>query len=149
MEKTNVIEDKGYYGYLRKNTEPICIIIENMGDFCGAMDAVSGMVFETLFQKGNLRNIYVIAGYEPGDIEKAQGKLLYMSFSDNADIIYFGGNYEQQDFSGIQEFDVSNSHNIPFNFGLMRYMHQMNPILMPCGEIQTDDRDTDASNIFL
>lgn len=135
------------FGFLRESTAPIMLLVECFADFCVSVDSISALVFDKCFCVAQRRNIYVIGCFEPEDHKRITSRSLYYGFNPEANIILFGGQFEKQDICILP--DVGNLKKVlPFNSGLMNYQGLFYPILMPCGELHSEEVDEDEQSIF-
>ena len=123
------------------------LVVESFADFCVSVDSISALVFDKCFSVAQRRNVYVIGCFEPEDYKRITSRSLYYGFNPEANIMLFGGQFEKQDICILP--DAGNIKKVlPYNTGLMNYQGFFHPILMPCGELHSEEVDEDEQSIF-
>lgn len=138
---------KTVFPFLRANTEPIMLLIEDYADFCAAVDFVSTLIFDKCLSKAGMYNIYAVAGFAPGNAPFDKNRALYYGFNPDGNILLLGGRFDQQDICTLPEARGLEKA-LPYNVGLMYYQSKFHPILVPCGEIIAEEVDEDEQSIF-
>ncbi len=138
---------KKLFGFIRDNTIPVMVLIENMAEFCKFTDNVSSIIFDKCFSLAQSCNIYIVAGFEPDDNKAVENRLLYYGFNPNGNILLFGGQFNKQDICVLPE-TAGLDKLLQYNVGIMNYRNRFHPILMPCGEIVAAETDEDEQSIF-
>lgn len=138
---------KETFNFLRDNTKPIMLLIENMADFCESMDTMSSLVFDKCFSVAQLRNIYVIACFEPDDYKRITSRLVYYSFNLDSNVMMFGGQFDKQDICTLPDVPDMGKM-LQYNMCLMNYQSELHPLIMPCGELLSIEVDEDEQSIF-
>ena len=144
-EGSNIAEQ--CFGYMSRETEPLLLFIESFADFCLALDGISEMVYDKIFQSVAGLNVYVIAFFHPNDPDEAKAKLNYSGFNANGNALLFGGLYEKQSLVHV-DAKTKPGQLLPYNHCLMQYRSQQHEFTMPCGEIAGDEEEQDETNIF-
>lgn len=134
------------YAYIRNNTAPIMLFFESFADFCASLDLFSSIVFDKIFSTAQSRNIYVVACFEPEDYKQITSSTVYFGFNSEGNILLFGGQFDKQKIYPLESTAASNM--LQFNAGIMHYQGQLHPIIMPCGELPTDEKYEDEESIF-
>ena len=105
-------------------------------------------MFDKIFKTAKLRNIYIIACYAPTDSETAKKRWLYSEMVTNGTVMLFGGQFDRQSLCPLDKGAGQLDRKLPFNVCLMQYQGGYYPLVMPCGEISSEDIDEDAQSIF-
>ncbi|MBR4091331.1 MAG: type VII secretion protein EssC, partial [Mogibacterium sp.] len=138
------------FKYMSQNTEPLLLLIEKHSDFCQYVDDISTMVYDKIFRVLDLLNIYTISFFYPEDSEEVRNKILYSGFNIDGITMLFGGRLDKQSMLLLNEENDESLHKTgPFSECIMQYRSQLYPLVMPCGEIAEDEKDSDSQNIFL
>lgn len=146
-EEQNEYEDLAF-DFLYENTSPLLLFIESFYDFSSILDDISSLVFDKLFQTAQKRNIYILACFETEEKKEIKNKTLYYGFNPDELIMLFGGNFDKQSICQINLPNINNAGTLQFNVALMQYKKDIYPMLMPCGEIKTEDINEDKESIF-
>ncbi len=143
-EDANVLAFPNLYA----QTKPIMVLIESFSDFIKALNPVLSFGYNTLFEKTNWRNIYVVACLDDGtDSEKEiYQNQVYSQFADN-NVLLFGGQYHKQHLC-TSLIDAGGTKILPYNVAVMQYNKILYPVVMPCGTIETKETDSDLESIF-
>ena len=138
------------FPYLKDNTIPILLVIENLADFCIAVEQAEPTYFGEIFRLAQQRNVHVIAGFKADDFGKASKNQLFSQFYRDADAMLFGGCYSGQEICSISLNDDQKKRMLPYNICIMKYKDNQYSLLMPCGEIEVVDEkiNRDDRNIF-
>lgn len=134
--------------FVRRSTSPMCLLIENLADFCTQQDMMTMMMMDAIFKTAYKYNVYIITFSIPGDDKRAAGNLLYTSLCIDKDAILFGGQFDKQSLCAMPDQNKELSKMIQYNVGLMKYRSGYHSILMPCGEIVYDKISEDDMSIF-
>jgi len=139
--------DKITFKHMYEQTSPIMILFENFADFCLATDNISSLIFSRIFQVSKKLNCYFIGFYKPMDFDRVKGNTLFFSFNQEENIILFGGQYDKQFLCDVPHEEL-HTDLLRFNVGIMKYQERYQSLLMPCGEVETDEIDPDDLPIF-
>lgn len=142
------IPARAWFDGLQEKTRPMLLFIESVSDFCESLDGISELVFDKIFKTAKLRNIYIIACYAPTDSETAKKRWLYSEMVTNGTVMLFGGQFDRQSLCPLDRGAGQLDRKLPFNVCLMQYQGGYYPLVMPCGEISSEDIDEDAQSIF-
>ena len=136
------------FSYICDNISPRLIIIESVKDLCSVANDEVEAVINGLCISMPLYNTYVISCYEPGDATGNNEHSIYRILNSDEIALLFGGRYDRQ---RIVELDrkLSNIRQITdYNLGIMKYRGNIYSLLMPCGELITENMDEDDASIF-
>ena len=147
LDFRNPVNDKASHTRLMQETVPLIILFESYPAFCAKADLLSRVVFGNFFNIAARNNLYFICCFEPDDCVEQKSNPLLIGFNEEGPCMLFGGKYGHQTICQIPE-SVDGETEHPFNLCLMRYRGILNPILMPCGEIEEEIIDEDDKSIF-
>lgn len=147
LDSQNPLNDKASHARLMQETAPLMVLFESYPDFCEKADFLSRMVFGEFFTVAARNNLYFICCFEPDDCVEQKGNPLLIGFNEEGPCMMFGGKYGHQTICQIPE-SVDGEAEYPFNLCLMRYQGTLNPVLMPCGEVEEENIDEDDKSIF-
>jgi hypothetical protein len=139
---------KQCFDFLSAETKPILIMVESFADMCSVLDSISVLVLDKLFRDAQKRNIYVMGFFEPDDSKRANAKILYSGFNPDGNIMLFGGQFDKQILCDVQIEKNQAQPLLEYNLCLMKYKKKFHPLLMPCGEVASENIDSDAESIF-
>lgn len=138
---------KATFAYLHANTTPIMLLFESFAEFCSAISSTSTLIYSQSFMFTQKRNIYVVACFEPEDYHKVKNRMVYDGFNPDRNVLMLGGQFDKQELC-VLSGTVGLNQLLPYHTGLMHYKHQFYPILMPCGEVVSEEADEDEQSIF-
>ena len=136
------------FEFAQEKTTPLMIVVENFADLCNRVDGISALMLDKCFSMTHYCNIYVVAFFEPDDYKNIGQRTLYYGFNPDRNVLLLGGQFDRQDICEMPQQLVI-AKKLQFNTGLMSYKDNYYPILMPCGEVQTETVDEDEKDIFL
>lgn len=144
--KPDVIYKKTF-NYTINHSKPILLLIESFADFCNSLNMISGLIFDKCFKMAQHSHIYVIGCFAQNDFKQLQSRTVYYGFNSDANIMLFGGHFEKQDICVFAE-SIGSDITLPYNSCVMNYQGRFYPIIMPCGDIKTEEEDADELSIF-
>ena len=131
---------------LLEQTTPVMVIIESMAEFISVLNPILTFSLKTLFEKAAQRNIYIVACFEPDIPSEAEKNMLFSVLQDQ-NVLFFGGQLDKQKLCNISS-DAAASRGIAYNAAVMQYNKRFYPLVMPCGAIETQEKDEDFESIF-
>jgi hypothetical protein len=138
------------FDYMYENCRPWMIFIEGFADMCGALEFETDLQKKIvqLFTAAPLYQMYVIAGINPDEEEKFRESLLYLYFNPQKMIMFFGKDLSTQTLMNIPQSTINECHMELRNRAIMLYQNDLYPLMVPVGDIKTDDEDEDLKPIF-
>lgn len=100
------------------------------------------------FTVAPLYQIYVIAGINPNEEEKFRNSSIYLNFNPQKMMMFFGQDLNAQTLISIPQSTIKECHMELKNRSIMLYQNAMYPLMVPVGEIDTEDEDEDMKPIF-
>lgn len=82
--------------YIRANTRPVLIFIENLADIASNIDMMTEMLLDGLLKSIWQYNIRAIAFFEPKDETRCTDSVLYSGYPLSGDVLLFGGRFDKQ-----------------------------------------------------
>lgn len=137
------------FAYMRQNTRPLLLLIENHAEFTHAADDVSAMVYDKIFRVLDGLNVYAVSFFFPDDSEEDRRKILYFGFNVNGIAMLFGGRLDEQSIVLLDDDEAQTQKDAAYNECLMQYRSGLYPLIMPCRVTEEESVDTDSRNIFL
>lgn len=129
---------------IRKETEPLFIIIENFLAFVNCSREQAN-IMKTVFEIARYYNILFLAGYDPNDTGKLFGSTLQAAFNPEQNILLLGGQMDKQNLISLDYNSVIKESLPKFGRGVMGYRGKTYPITMPCGPDKLITSDESAS----
>lgn len=134
--------------YVCANTRPVLIFIENLADMASNIDMMTEMLLDGLLKGIRQYNIRSIAFFEPKDERRCADSVLYSGYPLNGDALLFGGHFDKQSICVLPMDPEKGKELLQYNLSVMRYNNEYYPLLMPCGEIKSEETSEDDRNIF-
>ena len=133
------------FEYMRENTIPRLIIIEDLKEFCTCISEEARTTYRSIFPQLRKCNIYVIGCLEKKCVREIGENSLLCRFNTDKNIIIYGGVLE---IAGLLEIP----YEIRTRFGemdvnqcIMQYKNKFHPIVVPYEkeviEVAEDDRE--------
>lgn len=136
--------------YIREHTQPLLILFESFSEACLVMDDASAKVFSGFLQENDRFNIYFAGCFYPKETGTFTASSLYTGFHPGELVMLFGGRLSEQTLCTmpVSRNEKAYSEILPYNQCIVRYQEQYYPLVMPCGELLTEERDEDDMPIF-
>ncbi len=137
-------------GYIREHTQPLLILFESFSEACLMMDDASAKVFSGLLQENDRFNLYLAGCFYPRETGAFTVSSLYTGFHPGEFAMLFGGRLSEQTLCTmpVSRNEKAYSEMQPYNQCIVRYQEQYYPLVMPCGELMTEEWDEDDMPIF-
>lgn len=134
--------------YMRKNVQPVILLIERFLDFCTNKDENAEQVFTTLYKVLRLNNIYILGGFYPGDGDVLHGEGLMRKFNPDSLVMMFGGQLDKQGLTSLPyEYEKVREPG-RYNRCLLEYRKKIHALFVPCGLQEEEALDGDERSIF-
>ena len=134
--------------YVRLNTNPVLIFIENLADMASNLDTMTEMLLDGCFKGMRRYNMRAIAFFEPRDEKRCRESVLYSGYALNGHAILFGGRFDKQNLCAVPMDGEKAKALLQYNLSIMHYNDNFYPLLMPCGEIRVKEVPEDDRDIF-
>lgn len=134
--------------YVRLNTNPVLIFIENLADMASNLDMMTEMLLDGCFKGMRRYNMRAIAFFEPRDEKRCRESVLYSGYALNGHAILFGGRFDKQNLCAVPMDGEKAKALLQYNLSIMHYNDNFYPLLMPCGEIRVKEVPEDDRDIF-
>ena len=144
LEKTALSSLIAAEDMIRKETEPLFVLIENFVAFANCLKGQEN-VMKTIFEIARYYNILFVAGFDPEDTGKLFANALLNSFNPDQNILLLGGKMDKQNLISLDFKSVIKDVLPKFGRGLMGYRGKTYSITMPCGPEKNDVSEEDAS----
>jgi len=137
-------------GYIREHTQPLLILFESFSEACLMMDDASAKVFSGLLQENDRFNLYFAGCFYPRETGAFTASSLYTGFHPGEFAMLFGGRLSEQTLCTmpVSRNEKAYSEMQPYNQCIVRYQEQYYPLVMPCGELMTEEWNEDDMPIF-
>ena len=124
--------------YLAEETEPVLLLIERFTDFLKALGDAGEIVMESIFKLAKRCNVYIIAGFLPGDAIQLEGNSVYEQLVKEQVVLLFGGRYDKQGLITPLPPEIYNvKKEIQYNQFVMKYNGSLYSLQMPCGKLKS------------
>ena len=138
--------------YIRKNTVPLLVIFESLGDICRLRRTEEiqelEQVFQIFFERTKGYNMYFIAGFYPED-EGIRSSAFMKSFNREQFALLFGGKTMRQCVVDDLPLELRRQDKAEDRYDrfLMKYRDELYLMRMPMGELTEETGDPDDASI--
>lgn len=135
--------------YIRDNTYPLLILIENYAEFCKTASERCQQCMQQMMANGKGYNFYIVAGYTPEDDRNLSINSMYTGFNPDHFILLFGGQFQKQYLINLpMEYRRIEKPSQQYNSFLMQYRGNLYPLVMPCGDLKRKTGNPDDEDIM-
>ena len=93
---------------------------------------------ESIFKLAKRCNVYIIAGFLPGDAIQLEGNSVYEQLVKEQVVLLFGGRYDKQGLITPLPPEIYNvKKEIQYNQFVMKYNGSLYSLQMPCGKLKS------------
>ena len=137
--------------YIRGKTRPWMILIENFADLC--QPELNTEITDTLkahFSRSRGYNAYFFGAFYPEDYNLLSSSPTVRAFTEEQFLLFFGGRYDKQCLSANMPSELRNRVRTDpaYNHMAMKYRDGYYSLLMPCGDLLSDDQNPDEKSII-
>lgn len=135
------------FEYLRTKVRPLLVVFERFADVCSnAGDAVAADLSK-IISVARKYNVFFIAGFYPDD--GALNSALFTSYNPKGLCMLFGGRHDKQQLVQFPYGATTSRAPSDYNRAVMQYRGSLYGLVMPCGQLLSEDVDPEEVNIFL
>lgn len=139
---------KRTFAYMTQQTTPLLILFESFSDVCLEVDEATTQFLSAIFQQARLFNLYVIGCFYPEQTPVYPVHDLFQALTREELVMLFGGRMLGHELCQLPGEYTENDNVGTYNRCLMKYRDGYYPLLMPCGQLQTEQEDEDDRPIF-
>lgn len=142
--------------YIREHSVPILVIIESFVDFCRVCRDEEGNgeselegLYQVYFNQMFGYNIYFAAGFYPEDDSMVSRSSLFKLYNPQDFLLLFGGRYNKAQIPNLPyEITKIDAMQLQYNRFWLKYREAFYPLVMPCGQLESDAEDEDEAGIL-
>ena len=136
---------KKWAAELANNTKPMFIFFEDFREFLEGLDLSHKVIFNSIVRGSDHLNVYYVGCFYPTEDDESDSVMT--GIKSDCPTLLFGGRLDRQDICELPETLIS-SDMTEYNVCLMQYHYGFHTVIMPCGEIATEEIDEDELDIF-
>ena len=140
---------KAASAFIRQNTKPLLILIEDYAEFSANQPEGSFAYLSEIFKNGKGYNMYFIAATYPESKNKVSSDVLLKDFCQDQFMLFFGGQFRDQALTTLPA-DYARIKEPASKYGscLMKYEGKFYGLKMPCRKVQSVITDPDEMPII-